>query len=106
MEARTIDYGGIGWAVSHMRHGHRLRRLSWTNKSLWVGYITEDVLYVSDEGKASILMNRDRALPLRPMLVMHQSDGTVGPYSANQADLLAGDWELVDAPQPGHTSAP
>ena len=93
MEARTIDFGGIGWAVNHMRHGHRLRRASWINKSLWVGYREEGNLDFAGQSVVT-----------RPMLLMRQGDGTVGPYSPGQADLLAGDWEVVDAPQPGHTS--
>ena len=93
MEARTIDFGGIGWAVNHMRHGHRLRRASWINKSLWVGYREEGNLDFAGQSVVT-----------RPMLLMRQGDGTIGPYSPGQADLLAGDWEVVDAPQPGYTS--
>jgi hypothetical protein len=98
MEARTIDFGGIGWAVNHMRHGHRLRRSSWLNKELWVGYVAAPE--ISFRGP---LVTPE--LPARPMLLMRQGDGTVGPYSPGQTDLLAGDWEVVDAPAPGHTSA-
>ena len=98
MEAKTIDFGGIGWSVNHMRHGHRMRRASW-DKSLWVAYLDGSNIVFRDYEDTG-------DLPARPMLLMRQGDGTVGPYSPGQADLLAADWEIADGPQPGHTSAP
>jgi hypothetical protein len=98
MEARTIDFGGIGWAVNHMRHGHRLRRAGWSASNLWVGYVDNvDLAYPTPSGEL---------LPIRPMLVMKTAQDELVAWLASQSDLLAGDWEVVDAPQPGHTSTP
>jgi Protein of unknown function (DUF2829) len=89
MEAKTIDYGGIGWSVNHMRHGHKMRRKVWRDRSIWVGYIDGNDLAFAVPGAGT--------LPVRPMLLMRNSDGTVGPYSPGQADLLAADWEIYEA---------
>ena len=93
MEARTQGYGTIGWAVSHMLHGHRVRRASWRDAAIWVAYVPE--------GSVQVPHKFADGARVRALLVMRNADGTVGPYSAGQADLLAGDWELVDAVLPG-----
>jgi len=94
MEARTIDFGGIGWSVNHMRHGHRMRRRIWRDKSIWVGYADNRDTRLVEPGTGSTR----ELLPMRPMLIMKNADGTIGPWSAGQADLLAADWEIFEDP--------
>jgi hypothetical protein len=84
MEARTLDYGAIGWAINHVRHGHKLRRPGWPAGV----YIALD-----PTARSAILLCADDASGKRlkePVL-----------YSANQRDLLSGDWQLVDPTLPG-----
>jgi len=78
MEAPTRDYGSIGWAVQHMRHGWRMRRASWP-ASMSIGYDTAG-----------------------GVLSAYTNDGPT-IWTAGQADLLANDWLVIGAPQPGET---
>lgn len=93
---RTMDYGAIGWAVNHMRHGHRLRRRGWNGKDMWVAYVPG--------GSAQIPHKYGDGIPTKPFLVMKTADGQLVPWLCSQTDILAGDWELVNATQPGEYS--
>jgi hypothetical protein len=74
MESRTVDYGGIGWAVNHLRHGHAMRRASWpAGRQL-----------VLDTGQTP------------PCVCLQESAGAgLQPWLSSNPDLLAADWELV-----------
>jgi hypothetical protein len=85
MEGATATYGKIGWAIGHMKAGHRMRRARWSgDPKLWVAYITSYV-------------NR---LPATAALMKNTLDenGTeqLVPWSASQSDLLAEDWEIAE----------
>lgn len=92
MEARTRDYGSIGWAVGHLRHGWKLRRQDWPDGQ-WLMFDTP----------ASTSASAPTPAP-KVTLVLSTPDNTV-PWQATQGDLLATDWVLVDAPQPGEYHA-
>ena len=98
MEAFTMEYGGIGWAVAHMRKGWHVRRKGWNSPKLWVAYVES----VQAPGKL-IEEVPGQALPILPTLFMRTAQGQLVAWLASQSDLLADDWELVDAPQPGTT---
>jgi hypothetical protein len=91
----TITYGDIGWAINHTRHGHKMRRKAWRDATLWIACVPE--------GAAQVPQKFASGHTVRQHIVMHNVDDTIGPYTCNQADLLAHDWEMVDAPQPGHS---
>jgi len=95
MEARTIDFGGIGWAVNHLRHGHRMRRSSWP-PAIWVAFVPE--------GSTAVPQKFGDGLPTAAVLMIG-SAMSLSPWTAAHADLLAGDWEMAEPVQPGHTSA-
>lgn len=97
MEARTIDYGAIGWAVNHMRHGHRMRRRGWNASNLWVSFVPA--------GSVSIPQKFGDGLNTLPFLAMKTAQDEIVPWLASHTDILADDWEMVDAPQPGETHA-
>jgi hypothetical protein len=81
MEARTMDYGAIGWAINHVRLGHKVRRNAWPG----------NVYIELDNG----------------LIQLHADDVTGQPvkepehYLANQRDLLSNDWQIVDPTLPG-----
>jgi hypothetical protein len=93
---KTIDYGGIGWAVNHMRHGHKMRRRMWQNIE-WVAYVPQ--------GATQIPQKFANAHPSGDFLVAKAKDGGLVPWTATQADLLAGDWEMQEPTQPGEYHA-
>ena len=84
MEAATHDYGSIGWAVRHLRHGHAMRRSSWPDK-MFVVYGAVDT-----------------ALP-DGVLKLHDTYGNVIDWAVPQVDLLAMDWVHQDPTLPGES---
>jgi hypothetical protein len=79
MEAPTADYGSLGWAIQHMRQGWKVRRAAWPADVV--------VFYDSVNG-----------------ILTGYYDGPA-VWAMDQSDLLASDWQVVDAPQPGVTHA-
>lgn len=83
MEAKTQDYGSIGWAINHLRHGHQMRRNIWP-----VG------VYVALDAGTSLIKLFGPAIP----------EGTL--FESGNADLLTTDWAMLNPVPPGVTSAP
>lgn len=79
MEARTLNYGDIGWAINHARLGHKMRRKNWP-----AGTCIE----LDANSQQIILTPADQQQPI--ML-----------YVAPPADLTAGDWEMLEPTLPG-----
>ena len=75
MEARVRDYGSIGWAVSHLKVGHEVRREGWRTNFL---KLKDDHIW---------------------MLVADDDPGI--SFVVTQDDLTALDWQLRDPTLPG-----
>jgi hypothetical protein len=95
MEARTVDYGGIGWAVNHLRLGHRMRRRGWNGRDMWIAFVPD--------GSTQIPQKYADGLPVNSVLVMKGVDGHLAAWLCSQTDLLASDWEMAFPVQPGVT---
>jgi hypothetical protein len=81
MEARTMDYGAIGWAINAVRLGHKVRRSGWPGN-----------FYIAlDNGVIQLCADDVTGQPLKDP----------EHYLSNQRDLLANDWLLVDPTLPG-----
>lgn len=76
---KTVAYGDIGWAVNHMRHGHKVCRRGWNGKNMWLE------LQVPDANSKMSL----------PYVFMKTADAKLVPWLCSQTDLLAADWELA-----------
>jgi hypothetical protein len=74
-----IDYGSIGWAVAHLKQGHKVRRKGWNGIGMHLA------LQVPDENSKMSL----------PYVYMHTAQADLVPWLFSQTDLLALDWELV-----------
>ena len=85
MEARTVTYGDIGWAVNHVRHGHKMRRTPWAAGT----YVALD----TSEGKPGIIR---LFTATQPDQMWHNTN----------ADVLADDWVMAEPTLPGSYSAP
>jgi hypothetical protein len=101
MEVFTMDYGSIGWSVSHLRKGWKVRRKGWPS-GVWIAYLPEDTLQVPAKLAEEV---PGEGVKVRAMLLLRDTGGAFTPFVANQNDLMATDWELVDPPLPGHTKA-
>ena len=89
MEGRTVDHGGIGWAVNHLRHGHRMRRRAWP------------------EGAFVVLITPDKSSPVTQRYFgLRDGDGNQIVWTATPADLLAADWLLIEPAEAGIVSEP
>lgn len=72
----------IGFAVTAMKIGYRVRRAGWRPpRDWWV------VLYQPDQDTGDVVTQW-------PFFIKHWSDGTVA-WAPTHADLLAKDWEIV-----------
>lgn len=69
------------WALSKLKHGYRVCREGWNGKGMWLE------LQRPDEHSKMTL----------PYIFMKTSDGNLVPWVASQTDLLAEDWDTVEA---------
>jgi hypothetical protein len=70
---------GIGWALDQMHDGVPVRRAGWNGKGMWLA------LQIPDEHSKMTL----------PYVYMSTVQGDLVPWSPDQTDLLADDWELT-----------
>jgi len=69
----------IGEAVEHLKQNHRVQRLGWNGKGMWLALQVPD-----DHSKMSL-----------PYVYMSTADGKLVPWLCSQTDLLAEDWQVV-----------
>lgn len=81
----------IGQAIEAAKDGACVARPSWNGKGMFVYYFGEMTEHAAATGE--VLRKRE------PYLVMHTAQGTEqAGWLASQADLLADDWQVVNAP--------
>jgi len=71
----------IGWAVKQMWNGDRVRRTGWNGKGMYLELQQPDA-----QSKMTL-----------PYVYMKTADEHLVPWLCSQMDLLAVDWEAVDA---------
>ena len=69
----------IGWAVTQLLGGSRVRRSGWNGKGMWLA------LQIPDANSKMTM----------PYVYMSTAQGQLIPWLCSQADLLAIDWQLV-----------
>ena len=91
--AAAVANFGIGQAVKALWLGARVCRSGWNGKGMWL------VLIDADHWSTSIGPN-PHAVPgahRLPWVAMKTADNGLVPWLCSQTDLLAGDWQIVDA---------
>lgn len=78
----------FGWALSVLRSGGRVCRSGWNGKDMWLE------LQVLDEHSKMTLPYIYIEYPKGHIAY---PDGCRVPWLASQTDMLAEDWEIVDA---------
>ena len=77
----------IGWALSNLKTGRKVRREGWNGKGMWLA------LQVPDEHSKMTLpyiyIEYPEGLPAYPK-------GSRVPLLASQTDILGDDWETVE----------
>jgi len=71
----------FGEALHELNLGGRVAREGWNGKNMWIAIQTPD-----ENSKMSL-----------PYIYMYTAMGDQVPWVASQSDLLAEDWETVDA---------
>lgn len=72
---------GIGWAVKQMHNGARVCRRGWNGKDMWLALQSPDA----------------NSKMTAPYVYMKTADNKLVPWLCSQTDLLAMDWEVVEA---------
>lgn len=71
----------IGEAIHLLRNGHKVGRAGWNGKNMYL------MLQVPDDHSKMTL----------PYVYMYTAQGDLVPWLCSQTDLLATDWERVNA---------
>lgn len=81
-----FTYPDIGYAVTMMVQGKRVRRAGWNGKGMWIELVDKTRCQLRDQTIRETL----------PWVGMKTADDKFVPWLCSQTDLLATDWELVD----------
>ena len=71
---------GFGWAIEQLITGHRVRRLGWNGKGMYIELQTPD----------------EHSKMKRPYIFICSVGGDLVPWTAAQPDMLSFDWELAE----------
>lgn len=88
----------FGWAIRKLKAGMRVRRAGWNGKGMWIAlmpslYLDKDII----NGRTKKHIGEDKDLDSQAYLVMWTASEQWQPgWLASQADILAGDWEVVE----------
>jgi hypothetical protein len=96
METKTQGHGTIGWAISALQHGHKVKRAGWGNAQ-W--------LIFAPPGSIQLAQKFGGGYNTTATIFMKTMDDELVPWQCPQNALLASDWEMVDAVQPGEHHA-
>jgi hypothetical protein len=77
-----VESKDFGYALRHLRDGHRVSRLGWNGKGMYLE------LQVPDAGSKMTL----------PYIFMKTAQGDLVPWLASQTDLLSADWDWQQDP--------
>ena len=87
-EKYEIRKGQFGWALEEMQRGLRLRRSDWTDEKTFVRFIGySSAIGASFEGDLG-------DYHWQSFIALKTKTDTIVPWTPNQTDILAEDWEL------------
>lgn len=90
VSARTHDFGQ---AIRFMKAGHRVARLGWNGKGMFLYYVP-GASYPAQRNKNATMLGvfPDDMVPYQAYIAMKTAQDTVVPWLASQSDMLAEDW--------------
>lgn len=93
---RSANALTFGMAVEAMKAGHRVTRVGWNGKGMYL-YLVGPGRYPpsTPAGRAISERYKDGLVPYRPYIAMLTVDGDVVPWTASQTDVLAEDWTVL-----------
>ncbi|WP_345985279.1 DUF2829 domain-containing protein [Sulfurimonas sp. HSL-1656] len=90
------DIGTFGWAIARMKDGAKVARRGWNGNGMFVFLVPGSHFKVN---RAPLLGIYEEGHPIdyQPHIDMKTAEDTVVPWLASQTDMLAEDWEEVEA---------
>lgn len=96
--AQHIELKDFGWAIKKLKEGCRVTRSGWNGKGMWLALMPGFVIpkgMINERTRKFVSGEKD--LDCGAYIVMWTAQGVWQPgWLANQADMLAEDWELVE----------
>ena len=87
----------FGWALAMLKNGWKLTRSGWNGKGIWVVYqkgYPEGVAINKNTAEATKIAE-GTVMKFKPYLMIKNVHDEFVPYTPNQSDILAEDWEIV-----------
>lgn len=85
----------FGKAIEALKEGQRVAREGWNGKGMFLFLVAGSNFVVNREPLLSI-MGEGVMVTYRPHIDMKDAEGKVVPWLANQTDMLAEDWCVVN----------
>ena len=86
-----MDFAAV---LNGLHTGRRYARTGWNGKGMFIFLVNGSTFNVNREPLKSIL-GEGTEVQYNPHIDMRTADGSIGVWTASQADLLATDWEEV-----------
>jgi len=91
------ERGGIGWAVKQLLAGATVARRGWNGRGMFLFLVPGSTFAVSEGRPMAAHYEVGTQINYQPHVDMQTADGSVVPWLCSQTDLLAVDWEIVNA---------
>lgn len=86
----------FGLALQALKDGHKVTRSGWNGKSMFV-FLVNGSRFEVNRAPLLGIYPEGTEINYRPHLDIKAADGTIGPWSATNTDMLANDWHIVEA---------
>lgn len=84
----------FGRAIEHLKSGGRVTRAGWNGKGMYLYLVRGGTFAVNREPLLSML-GAGTVCTYLDHIDIRAADGTLAPWLASQADMLAEDWDFV-----------
>jgi hypothetical protein len=83
-------------ALIAIKAGCKLARTSWNTEGLAFVYLVHGSKFKVNRAPLNVIFKMDTEVTYRPHLDCKMPDGTCGTWTADDNDLLAEDWEIIE----------
>lgn len=92
---QPVDAMSLGHAVKALKEGHKVARLGWNGKGMFLFLVAGSTFKVNRAPLLGIYPEGTE-IKYHAHIDMKTAQGYVVPWLASQADVLADDWSIVD----------
>lgn len=90
---RPINALTFGYAIEAAKKGHKIARMGWNGKGMFLYYVPANSYPAQTEAAKS---HFGAEVPYGAYLAMKTAQGNVVPWLASQTDVLAEDWVIEE----------